>query len=475
MNLLGCLDTPTSGSYTLDGARVDGLGKNELAAIRNQKLGFVFQGFNLLARTSAVKNVELPMLYDRSGRKRDTRALAVAALERVGLGDRLDHLPSELSGGQQQRVAIARALVAEPALVLADEPTGNLDSHTTIEVMALFQQLNDQGITIVVVTHEPDVAAYATRIVEMRDGQIVRDQPVTQPAQRGQGPGSARPERGMKLSMVMVGLALQSILKNKTRAMLTMLGIVIGVRRRDRHGRGRLRARSRIREQINNLGTNMIVITPGASTSGGVSQGAQAFATLTLADADKIRNESQTLSAVSPVIIGRSQVIAPGRQLAHLDQRRGYRLPDDPRLADGRAAPSSDPRTFARHAASPCSAARWRSASSPTATPSARRSRSQHSLQGDGRAGAEGTDRERQRLRRRDPDPLHDRVDPPHGQAAHPADPRQHRLAGRHPGRAGGDHGRCCASRTTSAATTRTTSRSAIRPTSPPRRRAARA
>jgi putative ABC transport system ATP-binding protein len=179
MNLLGCLDTPTSGSYTLDGARVDGLGKNELAAIRNQKLGFVFQGFNLLARTSAVKNVELPMLYDRSGRKRDTRALAVAALERVGLAERLDHLPSELSGGQQQRVAIARALVAEPSLVLADEPTGNLDSHTTIEVMALFQQLNEQGITIVVVTHEPDVAVYATRIVQMRDGQILRDQPVT--------------------------------------------------------------------------------------------------------------------------------------------------------------------------------------------------------------------------------------------------------------------------------------------------------
>ena len=178
MHLLGCLDTPTSGSYTLDGERVDGLGKNELAAIRNQKLGFVFQGFNLLARTSAVKNVELPMLYDRSGRKRDTRALAVAALERVGLGERLDHLPSELSGGQQQRVAIARALVSEPALILADEPTGNLDSHTTIEVMALFQQLNQQGITMVVVTHEPDVAVYATRVVEMRDGQILRDHPV---------------------------------------------------------------------------------------------------------------------------------------------------------------------------------------------------------------------------------------------------------------------------------------------------------
>jgi len=179
MNLLGCLDTPTSGTYTLDGERVDGLGKNALAAIRNQKLGFVFQGFNLLARTSAVKNVELPMLYDRSGRERNTRALAVAALERVGLAGRLNHLPNELSGGQQQRVAIARALVTEPALVLADEPTGNLDSRTTIEVMALFQQLNGQGITIVVVTHEPDVAVYATRIVLMRDGQILTDQPVT--------------------------------------------------------------------------------------------------------------------------------------------------------------------------------------------------------------------------------------------------------------------------------------------------------
>ncbi|MCU1349081.1 MAG: putative macrolide transporter ATP-binding protein, partial [Acidobacteria bacterium] len=138
----------------------------------------VFQGFNLLARTSAVENVELPLLYDRSGRQRDTRALAVAALERVGLGARLDHQPSELSGGQQQRVAIARALVTGPALVLADEPTGNLDSRTSIEVMALFQELNDQGITIVLVTHEADVAIYAKRIIDVRDGRIRRDEPV---------------------------------------------------------------------------------------------------------------------------------------------------------------------------------------------------------------------------------------------------------------------------------------------------------
>ena len=178
MNLLGCLDSPTGGTYELDGVRVESLGKNELAAIRNQKLGFVFQGFNLLPRTTAVENVELPLLYDRSGRKRDTRALAIKALERVGLGQRLDHQPSELSGGQQQRVAIARALVTEPALVLADEPTGNLDTRTTIEVMALFQELNESGITIVLVTHEPEVAVYAKRIVEVRDGRIVRDEPV---------------------------------------------------------------------------------------------------------------------------------------------------------------------------------------------------------------------------------------------------------------------------------------------------------
>lgn len=178
MNIIGCLDTPSSGAYMLDGVAVNGLDRNALADLRNQKLGFVFQGFNLLARTSAVDNVELPLLYDRAARWGDTHALAAAALTRVGLGDRLDHEPSELSGGQQQRVAIARAMVTRPTLLLADEPTGNLDSHTTVDVMSLFQALNDSGITIVLVTHEADVAKYAKRIVEMRDGQIIRDEPV---------------------------------------------------------------------------------------------------------------------------------------------------------------------------------------------------------------------------------------------------------------------------------------------------------
>ena len=178
MNVLGCLDTPTAGSYWLDGTRVDGLSRNQLADLRNQKLGFVFQGFNLLARTSALDNVELPLLYDRAGRWKNTKELAARALERVGLGDRLDHQPSELSGGQQQRVAIARALVTEPTLLLADEPTGNLDSHMTVEIMSLFQELNDSGISIVMVTHEPDVAQYCKRIIEVRDGRIKRDYPV---------------------------------------------------------------------------------------------------------------------------------------------------------------------------------------------------------------------------------------------------------------------------------------------------------
>jgi putative ABC transport system ATP-binding protein len=179
MNTLGCLDIPSSGTYTLDGVLVNGLSKNELADLRNQKLGFVFQGFNLLSRTSALDNVELPLLYDRTGRKLDTKKMAADALAKVGLGERMDHHPSELSGGQQQRVAIARALVTQPKLLLADEPTGNLDSRMTVEIMALFQELNEQGITIVLVTHEAEVAQYAKRVVVMKDGRIIRDAPVT--------------------------------------------------------------------------------------------------------------------------------------------------------------------------------------------------------------------------------------------------------------------------------------------------------
>jgi len=201
MNILGCLDTPTSGSYRLDGIRVDGMSRNELADLRNEKLGFVFQGFNLLARTSAVENVELPLLYDRRNRWTNTRELAVEALNRVGLGARLDHEPSELSGGQQQRVAIARALVTQPTLLLADEPTGNLDSRTSVEVMALFQELNAQGITVILVTHEPDIAQYAHRVVEIRDGRIIRDHAVAEPRRAAEDAQTMFAETGNVIGM----------------------------------------------------------------------------------------------------------------------------------------------------------------------------------------------------------------------------------------------------------------------------------
>jgi putative ABC transport system ATP-binding protein len=177
MNVLGCLDTPTSGQYLLAGQAIADLDRTELALLRNRKIGFVFQSFNLLARTSAVENVELPMLYaEPLVPNGERRARATRALESVGLGPRLHHVPSQLSGGQQQRVAIARALVTAPELLLADEPTGNLDSRTSIEIMGLLQAQNDAGLTVVMVTHELDIAAYCKRIVVMRDGKIIRDE-----------------------------------------------------------------------------------------------------------------------------------------------------------------------------------------------------------------------------------------------------------------------------------------------------------
>ena len=180
MNTLGCLDRPTKGRYLLDGTDVSGLDRNQLADLRNQKLGFVFQGFNLLSRTTALENVELPMLYGRRHySSKEIRERAMHSLEIVGLAKRFDHFPSQLSGGQQQRVAIARGLVNEPQVLLADEPTGNLDSKTSVEIMGVFQKLNDQGITIVMVTHELDIAHYCKRNLIMRDGKLVSDVRVT--------------------------------------------------------------------------------------------------------------------------------------------------------------------------------------------------------------------------------------------------------------------------------------------------------
>lgn len=180
MNILGCLDTPTEGEYYLDGTDVAKASGDELSVIRNRKIGFIFQGFNLLPRTMAVENVELPLLYAGTGGK-ERRTRAIAALESVGLGERIHHRPKELSGGQQQRVAIARALVTKPSIILADEPTGNLDSRSSEEVMAIFQRLHALGNTIIIVTHEPDIAEFTERIVRFRDGHIEGDEPVKNP------------------------------------------------------------------------------------------------------------------------------------------------------------------------------------------------------------------------------------------------------------------------------------------------------
>ncbi len=176
MNIVGCLDTPTSGQYVLNGQNVSGLGENELAEIRNREIGFIFQSFNLLPRVSALKNVMQPLIY-RGLSLADRRAEAERVLEHVGLADRGDHLPNQLSGGQRQRVAIARALVTRPSILLADEPTGNLDSRTTVEILALFDELHASGQTIVLVTHEPEVASHSDRIVRLMDGSIVEDRP----------------------------------------------------------------------------------------------------------------------------------------------------------------------------------------------------------------------------------------------------------------------------------------------------------
>jgi putative ABC transport system ATP-binding protein len=175
LNTLGCLDKPTDGTYLLDGVDVRKLGRNDLAKLRNHKIGFVFQAYNLLPRTSALENVELPLMYNPQFSARERKERAIKSLEAVNLGDRLDHTPSQLSGGQQQRVAIARALVNEPVMILADEATGNLDSRSSYSIMALLQELNAQGKTIVFVTHEPDIAAFSSRTIMLRDGKVIKD------------------------------------------------------------------------------------------------------------------------------------------------------------------------------------------------------------------------------------------------------------------------------------------------------------
>ena len=296
MHLLGCLDRPTSGSYVLAGQEVSGLTRDQLAAIRCRQIGFVFQSFNLLARTNALENVELPMLYAGvPQRTRDERARAI--LEQVGLGQRMDHRPNELSGGQQQRVAIARALANGAPLLMADEPTGNLDSASSVEIMTLFRHLNrDNGITIIVVTHATDVAAWTDRVVTFRDGLIIDD----------------RPARGGDLMSftVLISTAWKALQRNVSRSLLTMLGIIIGVGAVIASMAIGAGAQAAVLKQIESLGANLIVITPGSITSGGVSLGSGSRTTLTPDDVAAIAANVPEVSGVAPYSQTNTQVVA---------------------------------------------------------------------------------------------------------------------------------------------------------------------
>jgi macrolide transport system ATP-binding/permease protein len=330
MNVLGCLDRPTSGRYLLDGVDVARLSEPELARIRSERLGFVFQTFNLLARTSALENVGLPLYYSSSGPTSSAIRLkrARAALRFLGLGERERNTPGQLSGGQQQRVAIARALINSPSLLLADEPTGNLDTKTSHEIMETLVSLNRrQGVTIVLVTHETDIAAYADRIVTMRDGQIVSDRVVDRPApapllkepqtdeipppgaEMSSGTTVAGPTSAhLSFGLMVLTAAAQAINRNKMRSALTMLGVFIGVAALITMvaiGQG---ANEAVRKQIQSLGTNMVVIVPGAIATGGIRAGYGSASTLTVADARAIRRDDPAVAQVGYMIRQQGQI-----------------------------------------------------------------------------------------------------------------------------------------------------------------------
>jgi macrolide transport system ATP-binding/permease protein len=288
MNMIGCLDQPTSGVYMLDGVEVSALKDSQLAEIRNKKIGFVFQTFNLLPRTTAMDNVETPMIYSGAV---DRRKRAREALESVGLGERLNHRPNELSGGQQQRVAIARALVNHPAIILADEPTGNLDSVAGEEIMKTFERLNcEEGMTVVLVTHDSDVAARAQRIIRIRDGKVEREEGTGRACGKVAAPERREDGRAAFWANFVQStrMALRSLSANKTRSALTMLGIVIGVGAVIAMlsiGRG---AQAAITSQIQSIGTNLLFVRPGATQQGGVRQEAGTAQSLTYEDAQAL-------------------------------------------------------------------------------------------------------------------------------------------------------------------------------------------
>ncbi len=316
MNIIGCLDVPTRGHYWLEGVDVRELEELDLSRIRNRKIGFVFQNYNLIPRTTAVANVELALAYG-GVKPKERHARAMAALRQVGLEDRSRHLPSEMSGGQQQRVAIARALVTAPALILADEPTGNLDTASSNEVMAIFSRLNAEGRTVVIITHEQDIASFARRIIRLRDGQIYEDSRIvpvhseTRMEQR-EAPGDAAPASGnLSGSSDMnvfdnLRVAIGGISSNKLRSVLTTLGVLIGVAAviiLVAVGTGSSQA---VESRINQLGTNTLtVFNTGRFGRGAFSSGTQTQqATLTIADVNTLENPNNApdVKSVSPVV-----------------------------------------------------------------------------------------------------------------------------------------------------------------------------
>jgi len=339
MAVVGCLDRPSSGSYYFDGVDVAGLEEPDRARLRSERLGFVFQSFNLLSRTSALENVALPLFYATSGPATAASRVerARASLKLLGLSDRERNTPGQLSGGQQQRVAIARALINAPGLLLADEPTGNLDTRTSHEIMETLTRLNrEQGVTIVVVTHEADIAAYTDRTLTMRDGQIVSDVRNPKPVRiaatlEAAAPGEAlspvQPPRRLPAAkqragtfwgfgLMIMAAAMQAIWRNMMRSALTMLGVFIGVAALIAMvavGQG---ANDAVRKQIERLGTNLVVVLPGARRAGGMRGGSGSASTLTTNDAQAIRRESTAVSAVSFLIRQGGQVQAGNQNWA---------------------------------------------------------------------------------------------------------------------------------------------------------------
>ena len=318
MNILGCLDRPSSGQYWLDGVDVTGLSSDEQAQLRNNKLGFIFQTFNLLPRTSALENVIMPLSYNGAGAEQEELHRASDLLQRVGLETRLDHEPSQLSGGQQQRVAIARALINQPSLLLADEPTGNLDSRTSDEMLDLFKRLNEEGVTIIIVTHDEHVARSARRVIRIHDGVVAADDAapnVTAPKPAAESPQqlTRRFHLALPRFRAMLRTAVHGLNRNIMRAALTALGIIIGVAAviaMMEIGQG---SSSAIQRTIASMGANNLLVMPGTATSGGVSFGAGSVMTLTPQDADAIAAECPAVLAAAPVVRARTQVIYGNR------------------------------------------------------------------------------------------------------------------------------------------------------------------